>query len=233
MQEQYKLMMIIIEEKMWSRLQEVLAEYQGLPEESALAKNISGRGIYHVPGFTERQRAGAMFCLDASLTGGLYALLEKRLAMTETQCGIAFTIPISRASGFCGKLMQYMMIRAKYEGVKMVEQKYKHAFELIVTIVTKGDAEKVKQAAERSGAMGGTIMQGQGMGGEEAAKLLGISIESEKDVVMIVADREVSQDIMKAIVDDCGIETQAHGICFSLPVDSAIGLRKVESENDE
>lgn len=30
---------------------------------------------------------------------------------------------------------------------------------------------------------------------------------------------------MKAIVQECGIETEARGICFSLPVDSAVGLR--------
>ncbi len=225
MQEKYKLMLIVVRRDLRGRLREIMAEYQGLPEESALTKNMLGTDIFRVPGTQDGERSAGMFCLDAALTGGLYALLEEKLAFTEKACGVALTIPISNASGFCGKLMQYMMIRAEYEGVRMVKQKYEHKFELIVTVVTKGDAEKVKEAAVRSGAKGGTIFHGQGMGGEKAAQLLGISIDPEKDVVMIVAEREVSGAIMKAIVDDCGIETAAKGICFSLPVDSAIGLR--------
>lgn len=229
MQEKYKLMVIIVKKEMQEKLQEVIAEYQGLPEESALTKNVPGTDILQAPGFQGGERVSGMFCLDAALTGGLYALLEERLAFTETQCGIAFTIPISNASGFCGKLMQYMMIRAEYEGVRMVKQKYEHKFELIITVVTKGDAQKVKEAAVRSGAKGGTILHGQGLGGEKTAQLLGISMEPEKDVVMIVTEREVSEAVIKAIVDDCGIETKARGICFSLPVDSAIGLVQSES----
>lgn len=225
MQDKYKLMMIIVRHDLREKLKEALAEYQGVPEESALTKNILGTDIFQDPGAQDGGRAAGMFCLDADLTGGLYAHLEEKLAFTENACGIALTIPISTTSGFCGKFMQYMMIRAEYEGVRMVKQKYEHKFELIITVVTKGDAKKVKEAAFRSGAKGGTLLQGQGLGGEKAAQLLGISMATEKDVVMIVADREESQTIMKAIVDDCGIETDAKGICFSLPVDSAIGLR--------
>jgi len=69
------------------------------------------------------------------------------------------------------------------------------------------------------------MLHGLGMGGEEAARFLGISIQEEKDVVMMVVPREDRAAVMQAIVDACGIENEARGICFSMPVDSAVGLR--------
>jgi len=49
-------------------------------------------------------------------------------------------------------------------------------YDLIVTIVNKGDAEKVVESSKRAGAEGGTIMHGRGTGIHEHARLLGITI---------------------------------------------------------
>lgn len=49
-------------------------------------------------------------------------------------------------------------------------------YDLIVTIVNKGDAEKVVESSKRAGAEGGTIMHGRGIGIHEHARLLGITI---------------------------------------------------------
>ena len=63
-----------------------------------------------------------------------------------------------------------------------------------------------------------------GIGGEEAAKFLGISIQPEKDLIMIVVNKEDKEIVMKNILDASGMLTDCRGICFSLPVDSAFGL---------
>lgn len=225
MQGQYKFMTVIVDEGMCGDLRAILSEYQGMPKASSQAYGMTKTEILQMLGFPSNRKVMTFFGLDRSLVGGFYIQLEKRLSISENGNGVAFTIPVSAASGCCGKLMQYMVIRKKSKGADMVEQKFQHTHELIVTIVTKGEAEKVKQAAEKSGAKGGTMIQGFGLGGEEAAKLLGMSIQAEKDVVLIVADCSDREAIMKAIVDECGIETAARGICFSLPVDSAAGLR--------
>lgn len=102
----------------------------------------------------------------------------------------------------------------------MSEPKY----ELILTIVNRGGFDVVKKAAKDAGARGGTMLHGLGLGGEEASKFLGISIQPEKDVILIVVERENRDQVMQSILNEAGLMTENRGICFSLPVDSALGL---------
>ncbi len=148
----------------------------------------------------------------------LYDVFNKKLSLTEAGRGIAFTIPLTGASGTAFALNG---TKPELEGkTEMSEIKY----ELILTIVNRGGFEAVKEAAKAAGARGGTLLHGLGLGGEEAAKFLGISIQPEKDVVMIVVPREDRERIMNNILETAGIRTENRGICFSLPVDSALGL---------
>ena len=98
--------------------------------------------------------------------------------------GIAFTIPLTGASGTAFALNGTKP--EMEETIDMIEAKY----ELIVTIVNRGGFEAVKEAAKTAGARGGTLLHGLGLGGEEAAKFLGISIQPEKDVVLIVINKD-------------------------------------------
>jgi nitrogen regulatory protein PII len=148
----------------------------------------------------------------------LYEVFNNKLSLTEAGKGIAFTIPVSGASGTAFSLGGTSP--EKEEITKMSDVKY----ELIVTIVNRGGFEKVKEAAKRAGARGGTLIHGLGLGGEEAAKFLGISIQPEKDVVLIVVGKDEREQVMQKIMEEAGILTENRGICFSLPVDTALGL---------
>lgn len=148
----------------------------------------------------------------------LYKLFNDRLSLSKAGSGVAFAIPVSGASGAAFALNA---TSAEKEGnTEMTEPKY----ELIITIVNRGGFEAVKEASKAAGARGGTLLHGLGMGGEEAAKFLGISIQPEKDIVLIVVEREDREKIMQNILDTAGILSEYRGICFSLPVDSALGL---------
>jgi nitrogen regulatory protein PII len=61
----------------------------------------------------------------------------------------------------------------------------------------------------------------------------GISLASEKDVVLIVAEKARKAAIMKAIMKNAGPGTQAGAICFSLPVTNVEGLRRIDAEDDK
>lgn len=148
----------------------------------------------------------------------LYRLFNDRLSLRRAGTGIAFAVPVSGASGLAFTLNG---TNVETEGdAEMNEPKY----ELIITIVNRGGFEAVKEASKAAGARGGTLLHGLGLGGEEAAKFLGISIQPEKDIVLIVVEREDRENVMQNILDGAGILTEYRGICFSLPVDSALGL---------
>ena len=60
----------------------------------------------------------------------------------------------------------------------------------------------------------------------EIAKILGITIEPEKDVVLILTEKDSKKEVMQEISDSVGLATEGRGICFSLPVDNVVGLQE-------
>lgn len=225
MQSQYKLLVTIIDYSLHEKLKKLFRHCHAVQRISTHGHGFADSEILEMLGISENRKAVSLLTVDKTMVGNIYAGLEKDLGISKKGAGIAFTVPLSAASGFCGKLMQYSTVRFRQEEKNIMAQNFTYTHELIVTIVTKGNAEHVKEAAKKSGARGGTMVHGLGLGGEEAAKFLGISIQEEKDIVLIVVEKKDRPEIMRAIVQECGIESEAQGICFSLPVDSAAGLR--------
>ena len=142
--------------------------------------------------------------------------MHKKDKIYEPGKGIAFTVPLSSST----KYILDMYNDFSLEDIKMKEAN-KH---LIVTISNEGYAESIMSAAKKAGATGGTTINGRGLETEKVIKILGISIEPEKDIVLILASDDKKNDIMNEIVDKCGLKTRGAGICFSLPVDHVVGL---------
>ena len=97
-------------------------------------------------------------------------------------------------------------------------------YALIIAIVNHGYSADAMKAAKKAGATGGTILHGHGVSGKEAAKFFGITINEEKEILMIVARREMKQKIMMSISSEMGMSSPAQGIVFTLPVDDVYGL---------
>lgn len=144
--------------------------------------------------------------------------LINKLKFNEHGMGIAFGIPLSS----CTKYMLDFYENMELEDIEMEEAKQ----HLIVTIVNQGNAEKVMMEAKKGGAMGGTTISGLGMETEKAVKFLNITIEPEKDIVLILVPAEIKNNVMKLIIDNCGLKTKGAGICFSLPVDYVAGIHE-------
>ena len=111
----------------------------------------------------------------------------------------------------------------------------KNKFELIVTIIDHGYSDEVMKYAKSVGATGGTVLHARGTGDSEIAQMFGITIQPEKEFVLILAPQKDREAIMKAISKGAGLATNAKGIVFSLPVDDAIGIfeKKAVETNEE
>ena len=99
-------------------------------------------------------------------------------------------------------------------------------YKCILAIVNNGFAEEAMEAARAAGARGGTILHARGTTSKEAEKLFNITIEPEKEIVLILAGSERSDAILTALYTAIGTSTNAQGIAFALPVDEAVGLSK-------
>ena len=83
-------------------------------------------------------------------------------------------------------------------------------------------------AARKTNAAGGTVIHAKGTGMEGAERFLGVTLAAEKEMIFIVTKREQRAAIMKAIMDDAGMNSKAKSIVFSLPVTSTAGMRLME-----
>lgn len=103
---------------------------------------------------------------------------------------------------------------------------YKH--EVIFCIVNAGFSDAVMDAAKEFGARGGTVIHARGTANIESEKLFGITIQPEKEVVMILVPKEIKNDILHALYKAVGLNTPGQGIAFSMPVDATVGLAEPE-----
>lgn len=97
-------------------------------------------------------------------------------------------------------------------------------YDLIVTIVDRGKADRMVKASKTAGAEGGTIVHGRGVGIHDVKTLLGISIEPEKDVLLTIITRDKTQNVLDAIVQAGNLNQPASGICFVMPLQSVSGI---------
>lgn len=107
-------------------------------------------------------------------------------------------------------------------------------YDLILTVVNRGYADEVMKAAKKAGAFGGTVLNARGTGTNELQEFFGALIQPEKDLIMILTEREKRNDIMTAISIDAGLAQKGKGISFSLPVDAVTGISALaEKESEE
>lgn len=99
-----------------------------------------------------------------------------------------------------------------------------HKHELIIIISNQGFVDEIMETAKLNGARGGTVLHGRSTATAEAVKFFGITVQPEKEIILIVTTKSKKSAIMKAITDKHGVNTEARSLCFSLPVSETVGF---------
>ena len=97
-------------------------------------------------------------------------------------------------------------------------------YNLICIIVERGFAEDVIDAAKAAGSRGGTVIHGRGSGIHETSKLFAMEIEPEKEIVIIVSEKTVTDGIVASIRDKMKIDEPGKGVIFVQNVTATYGL---------
>lgn len=133
--------------------------------------------------------------------------------------GIAFTLPLSGM----GSLMHAALTNeAPEETEDKVDNKNKDTYSLVVAITDPGNSDAIMELARSAGARGGTVVYTRGIGHDGAGKFLGINLQDEKELVMILTPAEQRLPIMKAINEGFGIRTDAQAVVLSIPVEEMV-----------
>lgn len=174
-------------------------------------------------GLATTEKAILTTVADGAATRQLLRAAKLKMFIDIPGNGIMMSIPIKSVGG--GATLAYLTDKKPVDKEK---PKFEFAHELIFVVLNEGFSDAVMTAARPAGASGGTVLSAKGTGMVQAEKFLGLSLADEKDVLMIVARAGEKAAIMRAIMEQAGPGTKAGAVCFSLPVSSVAGLRRIE-----
>ena len=228
-----KMLVVIVDREATQKVIGILTEQHVRVHFISLAEGTARMDMLSLLGLDATDKS-LICCMDLDFrVPSLLSLVSERLKLRKPGKGIAFTLPVN---GVNNSVLQFLT-----KDVEIPESKGDHKMEnnkcgtvrydLILSIVNQGHVEDLMEAAKTAGARGGTVLHGRRIGvEEEATKLFGISMQSEKDIVAILTTHEQKNDIMRAITQACGMSTEARGIIISLPVEDIEGLGEIKDE---
>lgn len=136
--------------------------------------------------------------------------------------GIAFSMNLT---GMTAYLAVALSLAEKIEAESeepIVEQKNHHC--LIVVSVNQGYTDAVMDTARAAGARGGTVLRGRWVGAGEIEKFVGITLQEEKEVLLIVTTTDTRNAVMERINQMHGLKSESQSMVFSLPIDCVARL---------
>ena len=134
----------------------------------------------------------------------------KELLLNEPGHGIAYTTPVITADRITSGQQGTLDTMQGMEDESM--------FKKLTVVVNRGMAEEVMDIARKSGVTGGTIMHGRGTGSEFTTKLLGMEIEPEKELVMILMPNDLIDKVVNELFHELQLNNPGNGILFVGPV---------------
>lgn len=160
---------------------------------------------------------------DEEKTAELIREQRRYLYIDAPGNGIVAAVPIKSVGG--GKTLAYLGGDREQKVVPKMNYKY----EVILAISNEGCTDMVMDAARAAGARGGTVLHGKGTGAKNAEDFFKVSIASEKEMILIVAESEHKSEIMSSILKTAGPGSEAGTIVFSLPVSEIAGFNFMEN----
>ena len=90
-------------------------------------------------------------------------------------------------------------------------------------VVNAGHTDTIMDIVRSAGASGATVINARGEGAQHEL-FCGITVDSEKELIMTVVSADTARQIMAAVKEKAGLKSELHGICFVIPVDQIIGI---------
>lgn len=210
-----EMLVVIVEQGKASKVLH-LADEKGVTASVAmLGRGTASKTLFDYLGLNDKKKAVLMLFGKTEEIMDLADYLVEKLEMDKPNHGIAY---IESAFNVFGTEDN----ANGSENIKRGENMYN----AIYTIVEKGNADDVIEAAQKAGSRGGTVMHARGSGSEEARKVFNMLIEPEKEIVLIISEEAKTKDIVESIRKETQIEEEGKGIIFVTNVVNTYGLAK-------
>lgn len=178
-----------------------------------LGKGTIKNQLLRFLGLDESKKEIVLMITPNSLCNDLHEGLLNKFQMHKPGHGIILTHNVK-------KLIGSKAIESSGEKGECKEMTH----EVIYTIVERGIGQQVIDAASDAGSTGGTIICARGSGIHEHVKFFAMDIEPEKEIVMIITEKEKTEDIIDAIYKSIHAEVPGNGIIFTMDANRVTGL---------
>lgn len=189
------------------------------------AEGTASSEIMDMLGLGSIDKSVLISLVPKNLSDVLMDKLRSELRLHAANSGIAFTIPLNGATNLIFRILtqgtekEVPGIKGKEES-RMSETKYS----LVAAIVNRGFSGDVMETVRAAGAKGGTVIHSRRIGDKDATSFWGLSVQDEKEIVLILTESVNKVALMKCIGESCGMHSEAQGIVMSLPIDSVAGI---------
>jgi len=188
-------------------------------------QGTAGKKLLSLLGLEETDKLYMHAMTSRSAAKRLMKAMVSELGLDMPGTGVAFTIPVASLAGASSLNHFTSGQNLNYEEVNDMPNAF--PYELIIAIANRGYSDMVMDAARSAGAMGGTVLHAKGTNPDSNSNFFGMSIADEKEMLMILTAACQKAPIMRSIMEKAGVESPAHTVMFSLPVESVAGLRSV------
>ena len=135
--------------------------------------------------------------------------LGKSLPLKKAGTGIVFTLPTEKMLSFA----------------QCQQEDFDRAESWLVSIVAKkGHNDAVMDAARTVGASGGTVVHGSRIRHHAIARAWGLHHPEETEIVLILCESSRVLQLMTAVEEQCGVDSETGARAFAQPVDRVEGL---------
>ena len=99
-------------------------------------------------------------------------------------------------------------------------------FKLIIALVEDSTTDTVLQAARAAGATGSTVInQARGEGVQQSKTFFGLTLETQRDVLLLLVEEHLSRTILETIAEAGHFDDQpGSGIAFQIDIEDAVGV---------
>jgi nitrogen regulatory protein PII len=99
-------------------------------------------------------------------------------------------------------------------------------FKLILVFVEDSETQAVMDAAREAGATGATVISNaRGEGLNKSTTFFGLSLDTQRDVVMFIVEEHLSRHILETIAEVGRFDTEpGTGLAVQLDVEDAVGI---------
>ena len=191
------------------------------------ARGTASSEIINLLGIGATDKAVFFSLVQSTDTPHIIQRVRQVMGTGGAGAGIAFSVPLGGLTARVFTLFEEVALQVgdtsnTKEGAAMNAIEIKN--QMIISILNHGNSDAFMTEARKAGARGGTVISARGISQEVMKKFFGISVQDEKEIIFILADKDTAVPIMQAVNANFGAASQAAGVIFSLPVDQVMSL---------